>query len=846
MTTISLGKVKFSWRGNYSNTATYNEQDIAAFNGTTYICTQDSTSNVVPATVSTNLGTATEEYYAKVQADGGSNYFYIDVTDGSGTYVKQKYLKLIEGNTYKFYQNDSSNANHPLLFSATSDGTHTTSPSAGTNYSSGVSYYLDGAAAQDKNVVGTFTLTSGGYDAGRTANINSNVATTSSGSGTGFVCDVQIDGSGNATIVKKDSGTGYAVNDTITIAASSIVGTGTTDIVLTVNSLGDGLAAYTSSAYTNATTRYVQIQVPVDAPNLYYYCHYHSGMGGSLPTAKASVSVTVNSSNWATFATGVDSTGSVEGDLLYYDGTNLVPLPVGAENQVLKIDESTLMPVWEQESVRSGTKVAKSKVDMAGSYRSQMVLMQDGSLRWWGNNGNYKGGIGYTTNNRSQPIPVAFPQEFPGIDTQVEGNFMQNYNSYGACIDKNNHLWTWGNNNYGEMGIQNNTGGGTFEGRRGVPVNISTRTNYTGGIGSTSVPSSRKKIVELATPHATDGNNGAIVVRDEDGFVYGSGYNGHGVMGQGNTSAQYQFKQYPTFGVGGVSAYKAKQIKISSASNPTLIVLTENGDVYSVGYSGYYQHGENNTTNHTTPTIVPVVGPTNGGNVIDRIAAVSHKGVFVIDTANNLWNWGYDNNGYFGRGGTAGNYYNPTNVMSDVSKVAVTHPTDNYNSTMVIKTDGSVWAAGYNGYGQLGQGNTTALNTYTEMKFRLLQNDGTYANQTLSAANYPFTITQAMFAGGSQYQTSAVLTSEGKVWTCGYNGNGQVGVGQTGNNYYVFYEVYGLPGKVIQISNHGQSSEGGWAALLEDGQLFMWGYGGSYAIPEDDAHSFYTPKLVLF
>ena len=113
--------------------------------------------------------------------------------------------------------------------------------------------------------------------------------------------------------------------------------------------------------------------------------------------------------------TGVDSTGSVEGDLLYYDGTQLQTLPVGAENQVLKIDETPhLMPVWEQESVRSGTKVAKLKVDMAGSYRSQMALMQDGSLRWWGNNGNYKGGIGYTTNNRSQPIPVAFPQEFPG------------------------------------------------------------------------------------------------------------------------------------------------------------------------------------------------------------------------------------------------------------------------------------------------------------------------------------------------------------------------------------------------------------------------------------------------
>lgn len=845
MSTVSLGKVKFSWRGNYSSTANYFEQDIASYNGTSYVCIQDNTTGVVPATVTTNLGTSTLEYYSKVQADGGSNFFYIDVTDGTGTYVKQKYLKLIEGNTYKFYQNDSSNASHPLLFSATSDGTHTT---GGTTYSSGITYYLDGALAENKNVVGTVSISSGATDANRTANINSNVSTTSSGSGTGFVCDVQVNGSGTVTIVVRDSGSGYAVNDTITIAAADIVGTGTTDVVLNVDSLGDGLAAYTSSAYTNATTRYVQITVPEDAPNLYYYCHNHSGMGGSAPTAKQSVTVTVNSSNWAQFAQGVDGTGSVEGDILYYDGTQLQTLPVGNENEVLKIDESTLMPVWAPESVRSGTKVAKLKVDMAGSYRSQMVLMQDGTLRWWGNNGNYKGGIGYTTNNRSQPIPVAFPQEFPGIDTQADGNFMQNYNSYGACIDKNKHLWTWGVNNQGEMGIQSNTSGGTFEGRRGIPVNISKRTNYTGGIGSTTSEAARKKIVELAVPYATDSNNGAIIVRDEDGFVYGSGYNSHGVMGQGNTSAQYQFKQYPTFGVGGVTDYKAKQLGLNGSNAPFLLVLTENGDCYSVGYSGYYQHGENNTTNHQTPTIVPVVGPTNSGAIIDRIACVSQKGVFVIDQNDNLWNWGYDNNGYFGRGGTSGNYYNPTNVASDVSKVAVTHCTDNYNSAMLIKTDGTVWAAGYNGYGQLAQGtgNTTALSSYTEMKFRLLQTDGTYAEQTLSAANMPFTVTQAMFAGGSQYQTSAVLTSEGKVWTCGYNGNGQVGVGQTGNNYGVFWEVYGLPGKVISISQHGHTSEGGWIALMENGQTFMWGYGGSYAIPEDDAHSFYTPKLVLY
>ena len=63
-----------------------------------------------------------------------------------------------------------------------------------------------------------------------------------------------------------------------------------------------------------------------------------------------------------------------EGDLLYYDGTNLVSLPVGSENQVLKIDESTLMPVWEQESVRSGTKVSKLKVDIVSAGLSYFTL----------------------------------------------------------------------------------------------------------------------------------------------------------------------------------------------------------------------------------------------------------------------------------------------------------------------------------------------------------------------------------------------------------------------------------------------------------------------------------------
>jgi len=57
----------------------------------------------------------------------GANYFYID---GS----RAPTLSLTEGQTYKFDQSDSTNNNHPLRISTTSNGTH----SGGSEYITGV------------------------------------------------------------------------------------------------------------------------------------------------------------------------------------------------------------------------------------------------------------------------------------------------------------------------------------------------------------------------------------------------------------------------------------------------------------------------------------------------------------------------------------------------------------------------------------------------------------------------------------------------------------------------------------------------------------------------------------
>lgn len=98
-----------------------------------YICIQD-----IPATevifnelkqFKPRLKPSSEitNYTITVQAaDGGNRYFI----DGS----QQPALNLREGQTYRFRQDDSSNANHPIRFSTTPDGTH----GGGVEYTEGV------------------------------------------------------------------------------------------------------------------------------------------------------------------------------------------------------------------------------------------------------------------------------------------------------------------------------------------------------------------------------------------------------------------------------------------------------------------------------------------------------------------------------------------------------------------------------------------------------------------------------------------------------------------------------------------------------------------------------------
>jgi alpha-tubulin suppressor-like RCC1 family protein len=325
----------------------------------------------------------------------------------------------------------------------------------------------------------------------------------------------------------------------------------------------------------------------------------------------------------------------------------------------------------------------------------------------WGQNGFGNLGIN-DTNNRCTPVTTSAG----GANWKQVTSGSQ----FTAAIKTDGTLWTWGTNAYGQLGI--NAAGTTTN--RTTPV-----TTFAGGTNWKQVSCGQQHMAAIKT-------DGTL-------WIWGGTQSGFSNLGINNASQT----QTPVTTFAGGTNWK----QVSCGGYVTAAIKTD-GTLWTWGYNSQAQLGDNTTTSKLTP-VTTFLGGTNWKQVsssINKGVGIVH--VAAIKTDGTLWTWGSNNVGQLGNNGVG--VFTPVTTFAggtNWKQVACGN-----NHTVAIKTDGTLWTWGNNGSGQLGVNNTTNRNTPV--------------TTFLGGTNWK------QVAGGGH--TSAIKT-DGTLWTWGLNNNGQLG-----------------------------------------------------------------------
>ena len=389
---------------------------------------------------------------------------------------------------------------------------------------------------------------------------------------------------------------------------------------------------------------------------------------------------------------------------------------------------------------------------------------------------------------------VAFPNETgPIIDTNTNG-YTVSYALFG-----NGNLYTWGYNNQGQCGL--------------------------GHTNITYVPTLAATGVTNVYMHPSNGDYAIsckLLIRKTDGYLYGAGYNGNGQLGVGDTTNRSTFTQLTSLGNSILSCWNM------GSDYGCVVVQKADYTIWVSGYNGYGQLGDGTSTTRSTPvdvttnwgggpnkTLVKVIGGF-GRHYGSGADALSWMAMLVDDgTTNTLKVAGYSGQGVCGMGGTS-NYSTPQNPTYGTGRIAdVAGGSGGLGHIHLLKTDGTLWAWGYNGYGQLGVGNTTNQNSAT------LIGGGYSALLSDCLTNYVY----------CYYTQTFVRKTDNAVYSTGYNGHGELGVGDT-TDRSSFTKVL-LPNSFI-------TTDMGWypttypgmtfICISSDGKLYAWGQNSQYGI----------------
>jgi len=339
----------------------------------------------------------------------------------------------------------------------------------------------------------------------------------------------------------------------------------------------------------------------------------------------------------------------------------------------------------------------------ANSANTAIVIAYVGKLFSWGQN-NYGalglGDAGFYT-SRSSPVQV-------GAETQWAKRATAFFT---LAVKTTGQLWSWGYNSSGQLGLGNRT-------NYSSPIQVGALTNW-------------------ATP-GLSGSGTSLCVKT-DGTLWSWGANYQGQLGHGNTT----YRSSPVQ-VGALTNWSTPSI---GDSNQFVLCSKTDGTLWAWGRGNYGVLGLGDTTNRSSP--VQVGALTNWSTPV-----VGSNFTICSKTDGTLWAWGDGSYGKLGKGNT-------TNYSSPVQIGALTNwktPVAGNNFGSCLKTDGTLWAWGVGTNGQLGQNNTANRSSPVQIG-------------SLTDWKTP--------AGGTGCIVCA--KTDGTLWAWGRNDTGALGLGDSVN-----------------------------------------------------------------
>jgi alpha-tubulin suppressor-like RCC1 family protein len=299
---------------------------------------------------------------------------------------------------------------------------------------------------------------------------------------------------------------------------------------------------------------------------------------------------------------------------------------------------------------------------------------------------------------------------------------------YSIAADSKGVVWTWGYNYYGELG------------------------NGSDGTGNNQVaPSPITGVSNIVSVAA--GMAHTLALRADE-TVWAWGQDGVGQLGVGGANFDHTNSPVQSMGL--------TQIVAIAAGGNYSVALDQNGMVWTWGQNDSGQLGNGGTVNTNLPTRVPGIS-----NVIAIAGGWRHT--IALKSDKKVWTWGYNDHGELGLGAGAPNSTNVPTLVPTISDIVSIAGGDSF--TLAVKSNGQVYAWGWNSSGQLGASTGTVAQTNSPMAVAGISNAVLVSAPPQETGRHSLAVT--IEQGVNQY------------WAWGNSYYGQVGTGLSDVTHWV-------------------------------------------------------------